>query len=261
MNHYRNLLVELRDDILWATINRPRSRNALSRETLGEIGALFRESAELPIKAAVITGAGEEAFAAGGDLRELASVRSLEETGDFFDSSCRAVDEVRRFPLPTVAALNGMALGGGAELAMACDYRVALPGATIGFIQARLNISCGFGGGRDLARLLGPAAAMTEGLAAKTWPARDALVRGLVQEVARDEESLSDCVNRFLEPLLRQTPLVIRAWKACALAERDGLPDTQRRALEREWFLRTWTHEDHWDAVDAVTRKWKEKTE
>jgi enoyl-CoA hydratase len=260
MTGFQNLLVEVREDVLWVRINRPHARNALSRETLGEIGRVFRAHAAAAIKAAVITGEGSDAFAAGGDLKELSLLRTEEDVGAFFDESSRAVDEVRRFPLPTVAALNGMALGGGAELAVACDFRVAVPTASLGFIQARLNISCGFGGGQDLIRLLGPAAGMAEGLRAETLSAAQALERGLVDQVASDGESLDQCVLRFLQPILRQKPQVIRAYKAFASAARQALDPAQRRALEREWFVRTWTHDDHWAAVDVITRKWQEKS-
>jgi len=260
MTGYRNLLAEIREEVLWVTLDRPHARNALSRETLDEIGRAMRTHADAAIKAAVITGTGSDAFAAGGDLKELATVRTDEEAAAFFDESSRAIDEVRNFPMPTVAALNGMALGGGAELAVACDFRVAAPTASLGFIQARLNISCGFGGGRDLIRLLGPAGGMAEGLRAQTLSATQALERGLVDQVAVDGESLHQCVLRFLQPILRQKLQVIRAYKAFASAARQGLDPVQSRALEREWFLRTWTHDDHWAAVEVITRKWQEKS-
>jgi enoyl-CoA hydratase/carnithine racemase len=260
MSAHRNLLVATRDDVLWVRINRPQSRNALSRETLGEIGSVFAAHVDAPVKAAVITGEGAEAFAAGGDLKELASVRAEAEVAAFFDQSSQALDQVRRFPLPIVAALNGTALGGGSELAVACDFRVAAPAATIGFIQARLDISAGFGGARDLIQLLGPSRAMAEALRARTLTARDALASGLVDEVTGDGETLEQGVLRFLQPMLRQKPQVIRAWKAFANAARAGATDSERRQLERQWFVRTWMHDDHWAAVDAITRKWQEKT-
>ncbi len=242
--------------MLWLQIDRPERRNALSHAALGEIGATFeRFAADETLKAVVIRGVGEEAFAAGGDLKELASLRSAEQVGAFFDHASRALDQVRAFPVPVVAALNGTALGGGAELAMACDFRIAAPHAAIGYVQARLGICCGFGGGADLARRFGAAGALRLGLEATPLSAQDARSAGLVDEVAADGELLEDCVERVLALLLRHPPQVLRAYKAIALAERLGLPADQRRAIEREWFTRTWIHPDHWTAVDAMTRK------
>ena len=253
---YDNLIVDVRHDVLWMRINRPNSRNALSKATLGELGRACSVHAGSPsLRAAVITGEGDEAFAAGGDLKELAVLRDANEVSAFFDFASGALDEVRLFPVPVVAALNGWALGGGAELAMACDFRVAAPHASIGYIQARLNISCGFGGGADLMRRLGHSSALLRGLSADTYDAGQALARGMVDEVAADGEPLHDCVMRFLQPVLKQSPQVIRAYKAMAVAERLGLGLAQRRAIERDWFTRTWTHPDHWSAVDTLARR------
>lgn len=262
MNGYRHFLVERDGPALWARINRPASRNALSRGTLQELARICTIHADDPaVKALVITGTGDAAFAAGGDLKELASVRSAGDAGAFFDESSSAIDCLRSFPVPTLAALNGLAVGGGAELAVACDFRVASPAAAIGFIHGSLNISCGFGGGADLVRILGPAAAMAHGLRAKAVPAARALEIGLVDQVAGRDESLEDCARRFLEPMLRQTGEVVRAYKAFCIAGRDSPHARRDRELERDWFVRTWTHPDHWNAVDAIARKWREKAE
>jgi enoyl-CoA hydratase len=149
-----------------------------------------------------------------------------------------------------VAALNGVALGGGAELALACDFRIAAAHARIGYIQATLNICSGFGGGADLMRLLGHRRGLLHGLKAEVLGAADAIAFGLLDEVALPGESLEDCVDRFLRPMLGRTPQVIRAYKAMALAERQLLSGDKRRDIEREWFCRTWAHDDHWSAVD-----------
>lgn len=261
MGRYENIIVEIGDGILWLRIDRPKSRNALSRDTLAELARACSENADHnALKAAVVIGEGIEAFAAGGDLKELSQLRAAEETSEFFDFASGALDEIRRFPVPVVAALNGWALGGGAELALACDFRVAATHAAIGYIQAKHNISCGFGGGADLMRLLGYSAALLHGLSAETLDARQAHACGLVDEIALEGESLEDCVTRFLRPVLKQKPQVIRAYKAMAVAERLGLSLRERRAIERDWFTRTWTHVDHWSAVDELTRKRQEKT-
>ncbi|MEO8006849.1 MAG: enoyl-CoA hydratase/isomerase family protein [Betaproteobacteria bacterium] len=255
-----NICVEVAGGIAWLQINRPQARNALSRSTLLDLGKQCAAvSADTSVKAVVVTGEGAEAFAAGGDLKELSQLRAASDVEAFFDDAAGALDHIRRCPVPTVAALNGWALGGGAELALACDFRVAAAHAKIGYIQARLNISCGFGGGADLMGRLGYSRAMLHGLTAQPLAATQALVQGLVDVVAAADEPLQDCVLQFLQPVLKQTPLVIRAYKAMAIAEREGLPMAERRRIEREWFTRTWTHQDHWDAVDAMFRERKEK--
>jgi enoyl-CoA hydratase len=257
---YDNLVVELRDCVLWLRISRPKSRNALSRATLAELGSACAHASALPaLKAVAITGEGQDAFAAGGDLKELASVRTPEQAAELFSMASGALDEVRRCPVPVVAALNGLALGGGAELALACDFRVAARHAAIGYIHARLNISSGFGGGADLMRLLGHTRALRHALTADTLSATQASALGLVDEIAREDETLEHCTERFLAPFLRQTPLVIRAYKSMAIAQRFGVAESERRAAEREWFCRTWTHEDHWSAVDKLLQKSRER--
>jgi len=254
--HYENLSVDLRDVLLWVRIDRPRSRNALSRRTLAELGTAFARHAEdAAIKAVVLTGAGEAAFAAGGDLKELVTLRSAEDAGELFDLATQAIDAIRRFPVPVVAALNGVALGGGAELAVACDFRVAAAHAHIGYIQGRLNISSGFGGGTDLMRLLGPVRGLSLALNAEDLDAHQAHAVGLIDEIVQHGETLEQCIERFLRPVLRHTPDVIRAFKAMALAERLGETHERRRQIERDWFVKTWPSAEHWQAIEARTKK------
>lgn len=255
-----NLQLDDQGDLFWIRINRPESRNALSLGTLLELGEACRALHSRPaLKALVITGSGAQAFAAGGDVKELTALRTAEQISGFFDQASTALDAVRNAPFITVAALNGLALGGGAELALACDYRVAVPTAKIGYIQARLNISPGFGGGTDLVRFMGPAAAMSHGLGAEILDAAAALERGLVDAVAAADESLETLVRRYLEPMLRQKPQVIRAYKAIAAGHHAQASATLIRQIEKEQFVQTWTHPDHWEAVEAIFNRWQEK--
>ena len=257
---YQHIAVEVHSDVLWLRIKRRKSRNALSRATLGELAAACSDDVNCDaIKAAVLIGDGDEAFAAGGDLKELSSLRSADSVVEFFDFASGSLDRIRTFPVPVVAALNGGALGGGAELALACDFRVAAGHAVIGYIHGRLNICCGFGGGADLMRLLGRSSALLHGLSSDTVTAQRALSLGLVDKVAAEGESLEACVMQFLAPILRQRPQVIRAYKAMAVADRQGLSLEARRAIERNWFSRTWTHEDHWSAVEKFERVQRER--
>ncbi|MCC7483412.1 MAG: enoyl-CoA hydratase/isomerase family protein [Burkholderiales bacterium] len=233
-------------DVLFVRIERPEKRNALSRALIARIGTAFAaHAADASLKAAVITGAGDRAFAAGGDLHELAAVRGEDEARALYREARAALEQVRVFPLPVVAALNGVALGGGAELALACDFRVAAAHAAIGFVQARLNICTGFGGGADLMRLLGRSGGLLAALRAEIMDARAARAAGLVDEVAAPEETLEACLERFLAPLRARAPQVIRAYKAIALS-----PEA-----EMEGFVRTWTHPDHWVAAASALAK------
>jgi len=253
---FEHIVVEQAEDLLRVRINRADKRNALSRAVLSELERAFSlHSRDTSLKAAVLTGAGEKAFAAGGDLREFATLRSEQDATELFSNAHRALEQVRRFPVPVIAALNGLAVGGGAELALACDFRVAAAHASLGFVQGRLNISTGFGGGADLMRLLGASRGLLCALRAEVLAAADARSAGLIDEVANESESLEQCVMRFLEPIRRQVPQVIRSYKAMALAERQGMGDDERFRVELAGFVETWTHADHWAAADRVLAK------
>ena len=162
-----------------------------------------------------------------------------------------ALDAVRRFPVPVVAALNGHALGGGAELALACDLRVATATAELGFLQAQLNVTTAWGGGIDLIALLGPARGLALLLEARRLPAAEALALGLLQRVCGPGESLAACTGAVLEPLLRRPVQVLRAYKALALESRLALHERLTAAEERG-FTATWVHADHWAAAEQA---------
>lgn len=251
MSGFAFLHVERRESILRVTLNRPQHRNPLSTEVLAELRRAFMESAnDMELRAAVVTGAGDKSFAAGGDLKEFDKLRSADDAEKLWLRGNGALRAVREFPLPVVAALNGVALGGGAELAVACDFRVAAPHAAIGFVQGRLNICTGFGGGADLVALLGGHRAMSTLIGAETLPAARAKELGLIDEIAGEDESLEQCVERFLQPMRAQVPQVLRAFKTIALGDRLALSREERERREREAFLATWVHPDHWQASD-----------
>ena len=242
------ILIERDGAVLRVTVNRPEVRNALSRATLAALEAVFREHAADPdLWLCILTGAGERSFAAGGDLKELADARTVEDGIRMAETGKAALDALRRLPFPTLAALNGDALGGGAELALACDFRVAARHARIGFIQGRLAISTGWGGGIDLARRVGPDMALRLLARSELVAAGEAARLGLVDAVADEGETLDQAVERFAAPILAQSPLVLRAFKAVV---RSGSPE-----LETGLFAETWAHPDHWAAVERVMRK------
>ena len=240
--------------LLSVTINRAEKRNALSSETLRALESVFRSSAAEPDLALVIlVGSGTRAFAAGGDLHELQALRSAPMIEDFTRAARKALDAIRHFPLPVVAALNGDALGGGAELAVACDARVAAAHARIGFVQGKLALSTAWGGGIDLMRLLGSARALELLASGRLVAAPDAMALGLVNAVAPSEETdLGAFARRWCATWLAQAPHVMRAFKRQALAERLGRSREEREKLEHEDFVASWLHADHWRAAETL---------
>jgi enoyl-CoA hydratase len=246
------LIVERRGDRLQVVINRPDRRNALSLDLLDRLGEVFtRFAADTALKCAVLTATGDRCFAAGGDLKELEAVRSEADTLAMSRRARAALDAVRRFPVPVVAALNGHALGGGAELAMACDLRVATPQAELGFLQAQLNVTTAWGGGIDLLALLGPARGLALLLAARRIPAAEALQLGLLERVSGPNETLEACTEGLLAPMLQRPVQVLRAYKTLALEARRVFHE-RLTAVEERGFTATWTHTDHWSAAELA---------
>ena len=254
------ILVERHEAVLRVTLNRPEKHNALSRAVLEALREIFSEhAADESLKVAVLTGAGDRSFAAGGDLKDLSAVRTLAEAREMAEQAKSALNAVRTFPVPVVAALNGNAMGGGAELASACDFRIAASGARIGFVQGRLNISTAWGGGVDLLRLVGPDRALHLLCSSEMLTPSRAQAMGLYDAVASEADGeaggLAAAVDEFLQPILRQTPQVLRSFKALVTAGRGGARLAELHELETEHFAKNWVHPDHWAAADKLLEK------
>lgn len=239
------------DGVLWVTLNRPEKRNALSNAVLAALGETFdawRESKEVAL--AVLTGAGDKAFASGGDLKELGAMREEQDALAFARRTRAVFDKIRRFPAPVVALLNGDAFGGGAELALACDHRLARAHARIGFLQAKLNIAPAWGGGTDLFALVGSGRAIRLLATAQIYSADKALELGLVDAVVPGEDA-ETFVSRYLAEMTRPVQ-VMRAIKSLAVMHRFGGSPEERAGHESENFAAAWAHDDHWQAVAAL---------
>lgn len=246
------VLIERVGPMLCVVLNRPHKRNPLSRAVLARLREIFLDAAgDAELACAVLTGAGDQHFAAGGDLRDLAQVRDEEDVRNMATQARAALDAIRTFPLPVVALLNGDAIGGGAELALACDLRVMREGTRIGYIHGRLAITSAWGGGPDLVSLVGSARALRMTTRCEMIDAATALAWGLADAIA-PRDDLEGALQAFVAPLLAQSPTALRGCKAQALAGRRGLAYDERRAIEQDYFVSTWTHADHWAAVDRV---------
>jgi len=246
-------LILARDgDVVRVTIDRPEKRNALSRAVLAEIRRVFAGlAADETIKAAILTGAGEKSFAAGGDLKELEAVRAHDEAVAFSTDAKAALQAVRDFPAPVIARVNGDALGGGAELALACDLRVMAGHARMGFLQGRLGLTTGWGGGYDLAHRVGSATALRLLARGEILSAAQAAALSLADAVGAD---LDTALDGLLAPMLAQSAHVLRGFKAITRgAESSARLETD--AVETQAFAEAWVHDDHWRAAAEALKK------
>jgi enoyl-CoA hydratase len=210
------LLVERRDRALFVTLNRPTAANALSRALVAELTRLCGElageiSAGADIRALVVTGAGDKAFSAGAALKERRTW-TLDDTRVFLGEINALMDAVAAFPRPTIAAVNGVAFGGGLELALACDLRIAADSAEIGLTEVRLGIIPGAGGTQRLPRIAGVAAAKELILTGRRIGAARARELGIVSEVVPAVE-LQAAATRWAAEIAAAAPLALGAAK------------------------------------------------
>lgn len=187
---FKNLLVEKENGVALLTINSPRTMNALNSEVLGELEcALFELNLDDEVRAVVLTGAGDKAFVAGADIKEMSTMNSY-EGHQFGLKGQRVMMLIEKMTKPVIAAVNGYALGGGLELALACDFIYASEKAKIGFPEVTLGIMPGFGGTQNLARLIGPNKANELIFTGKMIGAAKAAAWGIINEVFAPEELL-----------------------------------------------------------------------
>jgi len=247
-----NLLVDLRENVLTLTINRPEKRNALRMDLLDALGSALKNHGDNDsVKVAVITATGDHCFASGGDLKELDAIRSTDQAEAMSQRGRNALDRIRTFPLPVIAAVNGLALGGGAELAMACDLRVAAANAEIGFLQGQLAVTTAWGGGIDLITATGGRRALDLLISARRLTAEEALEAGLFDRICAADESLETCLSTFLQPYLSRSRKVLKGFKALTTGHRQ-IAHQHLSSIEQENFVTSWTSDEHWTAVERA---------
>src|SRR4030043_802540 len=180
---YKNIMVAFEGEIGVLTINRPKALNALNIETLKEIQLGIEEVKDQPgLKVLIVTGAGEKAFVAGADILQMKEMNSIEAL-TFSKTAHHTLKMIQDFHCPVIAAVNGFALGGGTEIALACDFIYASENAKFGLPEVTLGVFPGFGGPQRLPRLIGKAKAKELILTGKTIVAQEALQIGLVNQV------------------------------------------------------------------------------
>ena len=246
---------ETPEGAVWLTINRAEKHNALARQVLLDLAAHVRAlGQQAHVRYIVITGAGDKYFAAGGDLRELTNVRDAHAVHTMMTDAFGSLQAIRQCPVPVIALLNGDAIGGGGELAAACDMRLMASHARIGYIQAKLAITSAWGGGPDLFKLVGPARAMRMMTRCELIDAATAQSWGLADAILSDGVDGAD-IAAFLKPLNHCSTLVLRGIKAQAIAARSNSSWAEHRDIEEQHLVRTWLHDDHWAAAEKLLKK------
>jgi methylglutaconyl-CoA hydratase len=246
-----DIVVEREGPLAIWTLNRADRRNALSRQLVREIGRLARECAVDPtLRAVIVTGAGGH-FCAGADLKERQGM-SEDDVRDLLSLYRVCFGALDRMPVPCVAAIDGVALGGGLELALACDFRVASSQAILGLPETALGIIPGAGGTQRLPREIGAARAREMILLARRLDAAEALSWGLVSRVG--EGTALETARTFVAPLLSGAPIALAAALEAVSAAADSTLE-EGLAIEREAYERTLVSADRLEALRAFAEK------
>jgi enoyl-CoA hydratase len=246
------VLTRLADGILTITLNRPDKLNALDATTVRLLEqAVARAREDDGVKGVIITGAGDRAFSAGADIKELSRF-TPEQGRTMVENGQRALQGVEDCPKPVVAAVNGIALGGGCELAMACHLRVASATARFGLPEMKLGLIPAYGGTQRLIRLLGRTRALELMLTGGSIGARAAERLGLVNVVVPAGEVLARS-EALLRRIVEQPALSVRGILACANA--CAAKQTDGYAVEIERFVRCMASEDFQEGVKAFLEK------
>lgn len=244
------ILLEHGEHISTVTLNRPDAANALSTALVDALSAALQDLSSSDVRAVIITGAGEKAFCAGADLRERATM-SAEQVRAFVPRLQELTNAIAALPMPTIAAVNGAAFGGGCEIALACDLRVMATHAKIGLTETSLAIIPGAGGTVRLPRLIGIGRAKELIFTAARLDADTALRAGLVNEVSDDAAAAA---RALAERIAANGPLAVRAAKR-SMDAGEGLPTPVALAVEREQYASTIDTEDRAEGLRAFAEK------
>jgi enoyl-CoA hydratase len=253
---YKNLLIDREDNVAVLTINRPEKYNALNDEVVAELSAAMDElAADDEVRAVIVTGAGDKAFVSGADIGMLQGLKGPHEAIANSRRGQAMTLKVENLRKPVIAALNGYALGGGLELAMACDIRLASETARVGQPEINLGISPGYGGTQRLSRLVGKGMAKLMIFTGDMIDAQEALRIGLVQKVVPQAELLGEAKG-LAAKLAAKPPLTL---SACKEAINLGLEVDLERGLATESleFGALSATEDYHEGTSAFLEKRK----
>ncbi len=255
MSEYKNVIVEVKESVLIITISREKVLNALNRETLAELQNIFNHYwSDDNIKCVILTGAGEKAFVAGADIKEMVHLNVLEST-ELAANGHFLMKTIQYFPKPVIAAVNGFALGGGCELALACDIRLASENAKLGQPEVNLGIIPGYGGTQRLPRLVGKGKAMQLILTGEMIDAKEAHRIGLVDEVYPADQ-LMDKAMEMAKVISAKGPVAIATAKECINRGLD-INLSAGSDLEKANFSLLFSTDDKKEGMNAFLEKRK----
>jgi enoyl-CoA hydratase len=251
--NYENILYETKDQIARITFNRPKVLNALNRQTVEELGdSLHRVRDDPDVRALILTGAGEKAFVAGADINELAQ-RTPVDGKDFSLFGQEIFHRLETLGKPSIAAINGFALGGGCELALACTIRVASKTARLGQPEVKLGIIPGYGASQRLARLCGKGVAHELILTAEIISAEEALRVGLVNRVVEPADLLP-AAEMIARKIIVNAPLAVK-YAIEAVEHGMEMPQEEGLFLEATLFALCCATEDMREGTRAFLEK------
>lgn len=253
--NFSNLLIRTDQHVMRITVDRPQSLNALNARTIEELSmAIDQAASDEAIRVVVITGAGDKAFVAGADITEI---QTLDEnsTEHFVQSGHETMLKIQNLGKPVIAAINGYALGGGCELALACTLRVASDNALLGLPEISLGIIPGFGGTQRLARIIGTGRGLEMMLGGRPISAQKALDWGLLNQVVSKEE-LMDTTYQLASQLAKSAPLAMHAILD-AVHQGIDLPLEDGLTIEKNEFVKVCKTRDMREGTTAFLEKRK----
>ncbi|GAB6174676.1 enoyl-CoA hydratase-related protein [Paradesulfitobacterium aromaticivorans] len=250
---FNNIKVERKEDIAIIEINRPKALNALNSETLTELSAAFDQvGADRSIKIVVLTGSGEKAFVAGADIAQMKDMNPLEGRR-FSQLGQETFRKAELLPQPVIGAINGFALGGGCELALACDLRIASENARFGQPEVTLGLTAGFGGTQRLPRLVGSGLASEILFTGEIIDAQEAYRIGLVNHIY-PKESLMDEALSLAHKIAKRAPVAVQLTKS-AIQRGSNTDLDSGLAYEAEVFGLTFSTQDQKEGCGAFVEK------
>jgi enoyl-CoA hydratase len=250
---FENITYEVKGSIGYITLNRPKVMNALNRRTVEELKAAFHSAKEdATVKGIILTGTGEKAFIAGADIAELSAIDG-DKASEFSEKGQEVLLFIETLGKPVIAAVNGFALGGGCETAMACTIRIAADNAKFGQPEVKLGIIPGYGGTQRLPRLVGKGRALQLILTGDLIDAHEAHRIGLVNEVVPAADLISRC-EAILKQITANAPLAVR-YSIDAVNEGVDTDLSSGQKLEAKYFALSAGTEDRKEGTSAFVQK------